>query len=99
MTINAAGLDLVQYFERLRLEAYRDPVGIWTIGWGHTGSDVFPGQKINRQQAEKLLLEDLDLHERFVQQVVHVPLNDNQLAALISFAFNVGIRPSHHRRF
>lgn len=90
MTINAAGLELVKHFEGLRLEAYQDPVGIWTIGWGHTGPDVHPGLKITPQKAEDLLKADLGLHETYVKSIVTVNLNGNQLAALSSFAFNVG---------
>lgn len=90
MTINKAGLELVKHFEGLRLEAYLDPVGIWTIGWGHTGSDVYPGQKITEKQAEALLAADLTLHEKFVSDKVTVKINANQLAALTSFAFNAG---------
>ena len=36
MKINAAGLDLIKRWEGLRLTAYQDSVGIWTIGYGHT---------------------------------------------------------------
>ena len=35
--INQEGLDLIKHFESLRLKAYQDSVGVWTIGWGHTG--------------------------------------------------------------
>jgi GH24 family phage-related lysozyme (muramidase) len=90
MAINKNGLDLIKHFEGLRLEAYLDPVGILTIGWGHTGSDVFPGQKITLKQAEQLLEDDLSGHEAFVDRVVKVDLVENQRAALVSFAFNVG---------
>lgn len=49
--VNDAGLDLVRGFEGLRVEAYRCPAGVWTIGYGHTG-DVRPGQRITAEQAE-----------------------------------------------
>lgn len=90
MAINAAGLELVKYYEGLRLNAYVDPVGVWTIGWGHTGPDVYPGQTITKKQAEDLLEADLLKHEDYVDSVVKVRLNDNQRSALVSFAFNVG---------
>jgi GH24 family phage-related lysozyme (muramidase) len=90
MAINAAGLELVKYYEGLFLDAYKDPVGVWTIGWGHTGADVHPGQHITKAEAEALLKADLQLHENFVKQVVKVPITENQIAALSSFAFNVG---------
>jgi len=55
--INRAGLELLQHFESLRLEAYQDSVGVWTIGWGHTGlsqgkQTVSAGQIITRDEAE-----------------------------------------------
>ncbi|MGH6803602.1 MAG: glycoside hydrolase family protein [Methyloceanibacter sp.] len=90
MTINRAGLDLIKSFESLRLKAYRDPVGIWTVGYGHTGPDVYPGLEISKPEAEQLLADDLRESEEGVRELVAVPLNDNQFAALVSFAFNAG---------
>lgn len=90
MAINSEGIRLVKFYEGLYLKAYIDPVGVLTIGYGHTGPDVFEGQVISEQQAEDLLVKDLAHHEAFVEGVVTVPLNDNQRAALTSFAFNVG---------
>ena len=90
MAINEAGLKLIKYYEGLRLTAYVDPVGVWTIGWGHTGNDVHAGQTITHKQAEALLEADLAEHEDFIANVVDVPLNEDQRAALVSFAFNVG---------
>lgn len=90
MAINKAGIDLIKQFEGVRLEAYLDPVGIWTIGIGHTGPDVHPGQKITADEAEKLLASDLKRHESFIKSNVTAQINDDQKAALVSFAFNVG---------
>lgn len=90
MAINTRGMQLVKHFEGLRLEAYRDPVGVWTIGYGHTGSDVYSGKKITRDEAEHLLQDDLAKHEAFVKTSVKVNLNPDQLAAVTSFAFNAG---------
>jgi GH24 family phage-related lysozyme (muramidase) len=90
MIINQAGLDLIKSFESLRLKAYRDPVGIWTVGYGHTGPDVRPGLEISKREAEQLLADDLRESEESVGAFVVVPLNDNQFAALVSFTFNTG---------
>lgn len=90
MAINAEGLELIKFYEGLRLSSYADPVGIWTIGWGHTGADVHPGQTITMGQAATLLAADLVRHENYVDEVIDVALNENQRAALVSFAFNVG---------
>ena len=88
-TINAAGVALVREYEGLRLEAYQDTSGIWTIGYGHTGG-VKPGDCISREQAPQLLEADLVQAERAVDALVRVSLTDNQFSALVSFVFNEG---------
>lgn len=87
--ISKAGLELIQRFEGLRLAAYRDAVGVWTIGWGHTRT-VRPGMKITRAEAEALLKEDVARFELCVESAVGRMINQNQYDALVSFAFNVG---------
>ena len=87
--INQAGLDLIKRFEGCKLRAYRDPVGIWTIGYGHTKT-ARPGQQITHQQAEDLLRSDIAEFEQAVESLIDVPLSDNHFAALVSFTFNVG---------
>lgn len=87
--INAAGLALVKDYEGLRLEAYQDSSGVWTIGYGHTAS-VRPGDSISAERAELLLEADLMEAERAVASLVKVPLTDNQFSALVSFVFNEG---------
>ena len=89
--INHAGIDLIKHFEGLKLTAYRDIVNVLTIGYGHTGTDVYAGQTITQQQAEALLQKDLERFEKYVFQLPGTDyLNDNQFAALVSLAFNVG---------
>lgn len=90
MKVNAAGLALIEHFEGLKLTAYLDPVSIWTIGWGHTGPDVFQGLRIGLQEAERLLAEDLEEPEEFVAQAVTTAISADAFSALVSFAFNVG---------
>lgn len=84
-------LNKIKQWEGLRLEAYRDSVGVWTIGYGHTGPDVKPGLKISQEEADALLKADLARFEHAVSSAVHVPLSDNQYGTLVSFAFNVGV--------
>lgn len=91
MTISAAGLALIKHFESCRLEAYRDPVGIWTIGYGHTGADVHDGLQITQEQADGLLIKDLASTESALGSAVKVPLNQGQFDALTSWTFNCGI--------
>lgn len=64
--------------------------GTLTIGVGHTGPDVKPGMTISSAQSTALLLADLRQFEEVVDSAVKVSLTDNQFAALVSFAFNVG---------
>jgi GH24 family phage-related lysozyme (muramidase) len=87
--INADGLRLLKSFEGLRLEAYQDPVGVWTIGYGTT-TGVRPGMVITEAEAESLLRRDLARFENAVADLVNVPVNDNQFSALVSFTYNVG---------
>ncbi len=92
--INKASLDLIKSFEGLRLNAYQDSVGVWTIGYGHTAMAGLPkpvrGMSITTQEAEALLLSDLKKYEKPVIDLVKVPLNDNQYGALVSFVYNLG---------
>jgi GH24 family phage-related lysozyme (muramidase) len=87
--INQEGLDLIKSFEGFRSQAYRDPVGIWTIGYGHT-ENVQPGDMVSRAGAEDLLKADLRKFEAQVRRLVQVPLTSNQFSALVSFTYNVG---------
>ncbi len=90
-TVNAAGLDLIKRNEGLRLVAYQDVAGIWTIGYGHTPAS--PGQSIDQAEAERLLLNDLNFAAAVVSDasgMVHT--TDNQFSAMLSLAFNIGIR-------
>ncbi len=86
---NSSGVNLIKSFEGLRLKAYQDAVGVWTIGYGTTRG-VKPGQEITEAQAEALIKTDLARFERDVSQAVRVSINDNQFAALVSFTYNVG---------
>jgi len=89
--VNADGLALIKQWEGLKLQAYRDVAGILTIGYGHTGG-VRAGQVITADQAEAMLVIDLERFEKTVAALVKVPLSDNQFAALVAFTFNVGER-------
>jgi lysozyme len=57
MKTSSAGLQLITRFEGVRLKAYDDGVGVWTIGVGHTGSDVHTGLTISMKRALGLLRE------------------------------------------
>lgn len=91
MKISQKGLDLIKSFEGLELKAYKDSVGVLTIGWGSTGSHVKQGMVITKEQAEELLKQDVSRFEKGVTELVKAPLNQNQFDALVSFSFNLGL--------
>jgi len=88
--INQEGFKLLTTFEGCELTAYDDGGGVWTIGYGHTGDDVYPGLTISQTQAEELLREDVEKFESYVEDAVEVEIDDNQFSALVCFCFNVG---------
>ncbi len=95
MTISDKGVELVAKYEGCRLEAYKCPAGVWTIGYGHTAG-VKPGDKLPSQKAAKnLLKKDLKKYGDYVNDCVKkgfikFPLNQNQFDALTSFCYNCG---------
>jgi len=91
MSINTKGLEILKRFEGCKLKAYKDIVGILTIGYGHTGKDVREGQTITQEEAEAILQKDLEKFVHGVKDLVKVPINENQLAALVVFAYNIGL--------
>ncbi|RRY03818.1 lysozyme [Brucella anthropi] len=92
--IPAEGLAFIKQWEGLRLKAYQDEAGVWTIGYGHTsragGPIVTKGMTITEAEANEILLNDLAKFERRVSSLVKVPLNDFQYAALVAFDLNIG---------
>jgi lysozyme len=115
MAISKKSIDLIKHYESLHdgnlkevgIQPKMDPLGIWTIGWGHAildpltkkfvrdkanekrARDLFPG--FDERQAEDLLVRDLSTFEAAVRKAVKVKLNDDQIGALVAFAYNVGI--------
>ncbi|MEO3210687.1 lysozyme [Parabacteroides distasonis] len=88
MRTGQRGINLIKQHEGLRLEAYRCPAGVFTIGYGHTAG-VRRGDVIDAQRAEQLLAEDLGESEAVVNR--ECPgLSQNRFDALVSFVFNVG---------
>jgi lysozyme len=85
---NAAGIALIKGFEGLRLQAYRCPAGVWTIGYGHT-KGVSDGDIITESQAGHLLGADMESAETTVE-VRASYATDNQFAAMVALAFNIG---------
>ena len=95
MTINKAGLALIKEFEGFRANAYLDPVGIPTIGYGTTsaagvGITVKLGMRISEAQAEMYLSAAINKFAAQIDPLVKVPINENERAAFLSLAYNIG---------
>ena len=90
-----AGKELIKKWEGLRLDAYLCPAQKWTIGYGATfyedGTRVKRGDRISKERAEGLLNYHYDLFENDVKLYLKVNVNENQLGALVSFAYNLGV--------
>lgn len=87
---SSAGLQLTESMEGLRLTAYQDVANVWTIGYGHTGKDVYAGLTITADQAQVLLQDDVESAVACVNRAVTSIINQNQFDAMVDFAFNVG---------
>ena len=96
MRISDKGISLIKQLEGLRLTAYQDSVGVWTIGYGWTqpvdGKPIRAGMTIKEETAERLLRTGLVGYESDVSKLVKVRLTQGQFDALVSFAYNLGTR-------
>ena len=93
--VNKAGTDLIKSFEGLFLKPYLDPVNIPTIGYGTikypNGKAVtMKDRAITEAEATEYLMHEVEEKAHNVSRMTKVPLNDNEYAALVSFAYNVG---------
>ena len=94
MRLSQKGVDFIKSHEALRLKAYQDSKGVWTIGWGHT-KGVKPGDVITREQAERFIRDDFAWVERTLNADLVTgrdkPLvTQNEFDALCSLVFNIG---------
>ena len=96
MNLSPTGKRLIESFESYRSTAYRDQGGIWTCGYGHTGKDVVEGTTCDSMLAETWFVMDTAAAVAAVNHTVHVPLTQNELDALVSFTFNVGVGHEAH---
>ena len=95
MQLSENGFKIIKNFEGLRLAAYRDAAGVWTIGYGstryHDGKRIKPGDRLaSEAQADALFHNTLGQYEQAVNQFVKVQLTQNQFDALVSFTYNEG---------
>lgn len=90
--VNMRTVTLITQFEGCKLTAYRDPAGMLTIGFGHTGPDVKEGLTITEERAVELLHNDLSSFEAAVDaETSDVATTDDQFGAMVSLAYNIGV--------
>lgn len=94
MNLGPKGEALIKRFEKLRLVAYQDEGGIWTIGWGHT--PAAQGQTCTQDEAQAWFVLDTQDAVEAVNRTVLVPVAQEQFDALVSFTYNVGIGSEAH---
>jgi lysozyme len=81
---------LTESFEGVRLRAYQDSGGKWTIGYGHT-DNVYPTQVITALEAILMLECDLQKVAEHITGLIRIPVSQNEFDAICDFAFNVGV--------
>ena len=90
MKIGAAGIALVQSYEKCRLKAYKPtPEDVWTCGWGST-KGVTENTIWTQEEADKAFLKDMEWVEACVNHAVTAQLTQNEFDALCSLCFNIG---------
>lgn len=85
----ALAVPVVMMYEGLITRTYRDPIGILTACYGHTGPELRMGQRYTEAECERMLNADLLKHAAALDCITR-PMTDGQKAAFLSFAFNVG---------
>jgi lysozyme len=89
-TYSEAGMAMTRTFEGLRLTAYQDVAGVWTIGYGHVGPEASAGKTITEAEADTLLRSDLAEAVACVNRALKVAITQKQFDALVDFCFNAG---------
>ncbi len=95
MKTSATGRALIEQREGRKLRAYRDSVGVLTIGVGHTGRMAAPkvtaGMIITSEECDAFLAADLAPVEGAIAKALKVPATQNEFDAMASLWFNAGI--------
>lgn len=94
MVISDKGIGIIKEFEGFRSSAYKCSAGVWTVGYGSTvinGDKVKACDKVSREEAERLLRVEANRLAGELKKIILVPLNQNQIDALISFTYNIGL--------
>ncbi|WP_369788335.1 lysozyme [Rouxiella sp. WC2420] len=91
LTIAIALLGGPEGVEGQKSTPYRDVGGVWTVCSGITGPDVVPGKYYSDKECDALLVKHLVPVKKAVDSAVKVPIDNYTRAALMSFAYNVGV--------
>jgi lysozyme len=94
MTQSPEGIDFIKGWECCKLIAYPDGGGVWTIGWGETGPDVFEHLVWSQDYADSRLNLRLRKVTQLVNSWLRVPVTQQQYDALVSLAYNAGYAPT-----
>ena len=93
MKLSENGYDVIKSFEGIKNKAYKDSVGIWTVGIGFItvdGVKVNENTTLTNDQIEEQFFKQIVKYENAVNNNVKSVLNQNQFDALVSFTFNLG---------
>lgn len=90
LVASAIAIGSIALHEGYREKAYRDPVGIPTIGYGET-KGVKMGDVTNPKKALEQLKVSVDEHGKGMASCIKVPISQNEYDAYISFTYNVGV--------
>lgn len=99
MTTSLEGMALIAGFEGYKDKAYLDGAGVWTIGFGTTvypdGSRVKKGDSCTYDQAIMWKKHAIAGFEKAVNEIITVPMKQNQFDALVSLTYNIGATAFH----
>jgi lysozyme len=94
MHMTDEGIALIKQWEGFRAHAYRDPVGILTIGYGHTSMAGAPrvhdAMQVTESEADAMLRRDVNAVAQDVARALRCNVSPQQFSALVSFCYNVG---------
>ncbi|WNV48187.1 SAR endolysin [Caulobacter phage Quill_5.2] len=90
--VGVAGLALLNTSEGLRLKPYKDPAGIWTVCYGHTGNDIVLDKVYTKAECEIIRDRDIRSHLAGIKPCIKVPLTQNQQDAILDLSFNIGVQ-------